>query len=149
MILASNRRAKFDYEIIKKFNAGIVLNGAEVKSVKNSMASIKNAYVVIEKGEAFLINSSIAIWPNAKIENYDLCRKRKLLLNRKEIRELEIGVNSKSMTIVPINLFLQRGKIKITIALARGRKKFDKREAKKREDIERQIKDDQAKRMRF
>ena len=143
---AENRKARFDYEILEKYETGIELLGTEVKSVRGGRMSLEGSFAIIRGGEAFLINSNIPPYQvaNAK-EDYDPLRNRKLILTKKEIRELATNEKNKSLTIVPISVYNKGKKIKVEIALVKGKKKHDKREnIKKREtnrEINRAIKD--------
>ncbi|MFA5999872.1 MAG: SsrA-binding protein SmpB [Candidatus Paceibacterota bacterium] len=136
---AENRKMRFDYEVLEKYEAGIELLGSEVKSVRGGHMSLEGAFVIVRGGEVFLINSNIPAYQakNAPMD-YDPLRNRKLLLTKKEIGELGASEKNKSLTIVPISVYNKNRKIKIEIALVRGKKKHDKRETiKKREtDIE-------------
>lgn len=136
---AENRKARFDYEILEKFEAGIELIGTEVKSVRGGRVSLEGAFVIVRGGEAFLINANIPAYQPANApKDYDPLKNRKLLLTKKEINELADSGKNKSLTIAPISVYNKGRKIKIEIALVKGKKKFDKRETiKKREtDIE-------------
>ncbi|HEY4478149.1 MAG TPA: SsrA-binding protein SmpB [Candidatus Paceibacterota bacterium] len=136
---AENKRARFDYEIQEEYECGIELLGTEVKAVRNGKVSLLGSFVIIRGGEAFLINANVQPYQEANApKDYDPLRNRKLLLTKKEIRELADTEKNKSLTIVPISLYSKNRKIKMDIAVARGKKKFDKRETiKKREtDIE-------------
>ena len=136
---AENKRARFDYEIQEEYECGIELSGTEVKAVRNGKVSLLGSFVIIRGGEAFLINANVQPYQEANApKDYDPLRNRKLLLTKKEIRELADTEKNKSLTIVPISLYSKNRKIKMDIAVARGKKKFDKRETiKKREtDIE-------------
>ena len=136
---AENRKARFDYEVLEKFEAGIELVGAEVKSVRGGQISLEGSFVIVRGGEAFLISDSVPPYHAANgPKDCEPLRNRKLLLTKKEIGELEISGKNKSLTIVPISVYNKGRKIKVEIALAKGKKKFDKRESvKKREtDIE-------------
>ncbi|MFH1611930.1 MAG: SsrA-binding protein SmpB [bacterium] len=138
--LAVNPRAKFDYEIIETYEAGIVLVGHEVKSVKTGKISIKSAYVIISKGEALLINANIPPYqPKNVPAEYQSDRTRKLLLNKSEIKELIGKTQQKGLTLVPIRVYTKKGKIKIEIGLGKGKKKIDKRETIKKRETERDI----------
>lgn len=135
-VYAQNRRAKFDYEIVETYEAGLKLNGNEVKSVKRGRASLKGAFVVPKEGELYLINARIPHYQNHPDITYDERRSRKLLMHEREIAYL-IGKKSHSgLTIVPLSLYPKKGKIKLNVALAKGRKKHDKR----REIAERETK---------
>lgn len=138
-ILADNRKAFFDYEILETLSAGIELLGYEVKSVKHKKATLDGSYVTIRGGEAFLMQASIPPYQAANTpEDYDPLRMRRLLLTKEELRKLTDTDATKGLTIVPIRVYTKDRKIKVEIAVVRGKKKFDKRESiKKREtDIE-------------
>ena len=140
-----NKKLGFNYEIVEKFTAGIELLGTEVKSVKLGRGILDNGFVIIRGGEVFLVNANIpAYQPKNAPRGYDPERPRKLLLTKKEIRKLGVTTNQKGLTIVPVSMYSSGRKVKIDIAVARGKKKYDKREdIKKREaqkDIEREIK---------
>ncbi|MEX0962156.1 MAG: SsrA-binding protein SmpB [Simkaniaceae bacterium] len=142
--LAKNRRAYHDYEIIEDFEAGIVLVGCEVKSLRNHGGSLVDAYVTFKKSEPFLINASIAPYSHGNIYNKEERRDRKLLLHKRESVKLRRALQEKGLAIVPLSLYLKKGRIKVKIGLGRGKKHYDKREAlKTKEDkrrIEREIK---------
>ncbi len=137
---AENRKARFDYEILEKYEAGIELLGTEVKSVRGGRMSLEGAFVIVRGGEVFLINANI---PPYQIKNapkdYDPLRNRKILLTKKEIRELGETEQNKSLTIVPISVYNKNRKIKLEIAKVKGKKKFDKRETLKKRDTDREI----------
>src|SRR6266850_1141502 len=137
---AENRKARFNYEFLEKYETGIELLGTEVKSVRGGQMSLEGAFVIIRGGEAFLINANI---PPYQIKNapkdYDPLRNRKLLLTKKEIAELAGNEKNKSLTIVPLAVYNKNRKIKVEIALVKGKKKFDKRETIKKRDIDREI----------
>ena len=137
---AENRKAYFNYEILEKYEAGIELLGVEVKSVRDGQMSLEGAFVIIRGGEAYLINATIPPYQakNAP-KDYDPLRNRKLLLTKKEISELRGSEKNKSLTIVPISVYNKNRKIKLEIALVKGKKKFDKRETLKKRDTEREI----------
>lgn len=127
-IVATNRKAGFEYFLLEKFEAGLVLNGSEIKSIRAGQISIQESYVDIENGdEAWLVESHIAPYEQANRFNHDPKRKRKLLLHKKEIRELWNNVRIKGMTVVPTRVYLKDGRAKIEIALAKGKKAYDKR----------------------
>ncbi len=137
---AENRKARFNYEILEKYEAGIELLGVEVKSVRNGQMFLEGAFVVIRGGEAFLINSSISPYqPNNAPKDYDPLRNKKLLLTKKEIITLAGSEKNKSLTIVPTSVYNKGRKIKVEIALVKGKKKHDKRESIKKRDTEREI----------
>lgn len=136
---AENRKVFFNYEVVEKYEGGIELLGTEVKAVRAGKVSLEGAFVIVRGGEVFLINANIQPYQANNIsKDYDPLRNRKVLLTKKEIKELADTEKNKSLTIVPISMYNKGRKIKISIALAKGKKKFDKRETiKKREtDIE-------------
>jgi len=135
-----NRKAYFNYEFLEKYEAGIELLGPEVKSIRNGQMSLEGAFVIIRGGEAFLINANIPPYQPANIpKDYDMLRNRKLLLTKKEIKELADTGKNKSLTIMPISVYNKGRKIKMEIVLAKGKKKFDKRETIKKRESERSI----------
>ena len=137
---AENRKARFNYEFLEKYETGIELLGTEVKSVRGGKMSLEGAFVIIRGGEAFLINANIPPFqPKNAPKDYDVLRNRKLLLTKKEIKELAVSGENKSLTIVPISVYNKNRKIKMEIALAKGKKKFDKRETLKKRDTDREI----------
>ncbi|MEX0870015.1 MAG: SsrA-binding protein SmpB [Candidatus Spechtbacterales bacterium] len=138
---AQNRKAAFNYNILKKYEAGIELHGFEVKAIRNSLASLQGAFVVINEGEAFLTNAQIAPYQKANTPaDYKEDRERRLLLRKKELEELEEQSKIKGLTLVPIRLYNKHGLIKLELALAKGKKKYDKRDTIKKRDVEREIK---------
>jgi len=137
---AENRKARFDYEILEKYEAGIELLGVEVKSVRGGQMSLEGAFVIVRGGEAYLINANIPPYqPKNAPKDYDPLRNRRLLLTKKEIAELAGNEKNKSLTIVPISVYNKNRKIKVEIALVKGKKKFDKRETIKKRDTDREI----------
>ncbi|MCL4528294.1 MAG: SsrA-binding protein SmpB [Chloroflexi bacterium] len=129
-VVATNRKAGFEYFLLERFEAGLSLQGSEIKSIRAGQMSIVESYVDIENGkDAWLIEAHIAPYEQANRFNHDPKRKRRLLLHKKEIRELWNGVKQKGMTIVPTRVYLKDGRAKIEIALARGKKAYDKRAA--------------------
>ncbi|MFA5791761.1 MAG: SsrA-binding protein SmpB [Candidatus Paceibacterota bacterium] len=135
-----NRKARFNYEFLEKYETGIELLGTEVKSVRGGQMSLEGAFVIIRGGEAFLINANIPPYqPKNAAKDYDPLRNRKLLLTKKEITELAGSDKNKSLTIVPISVYNKNRKIKVEIALVKGKKKFDKRETLKKRDTDREI----------
>ena len=137
---AENRKARFDYEILQKYEGGIELLGSEVKSVRGGQMSLEGAFIIIRGGEAFLINANIPPYQpkNAGVD-YDPLRNRKILLTKKEIAELGVQTGGKNLTIVPISVYNKGKKIKIGIAQVKGKKKFDKRENIKKRETDREI----------
>lgn len=139
-ILVTNRRAFYQYQILERFEAGIVLTGAEVKSLREGRATLTDSFARIKRNEVFLDNFFIAAYQKAESTNYDPRRSRKLLLKKSQIEHLKQKI-TKSLTIVPLKVYTKlRGLIKIEIALAKGKKKYEKREAKKRKELKREIK---------
>jgi SsrA-binding protein len=140
---AENRKARFNYEILEKYETGIELLGTEVKSVRAGQMSLEGAFVIARGGEAFLINANIPPYqPKNSPKDYDPLKNRKLLLTKKEIAELAGSEKNKSLTIVPISVYNKNRKIKVEIALCKGKKKFDKRETIKKRDTDREIRRD-------
>jgi SsrA-binding protein len=138
-VVANNRKAGFEYFLLERFEAGLALKGSEIKSIRAGQMSIAESYVDIENGhEAFLVEAHIALYEQANRYNHDPKRKRRLLLHKKEIRELWNSVRLKGMTIVPTRVYLKDGRAKIEIALARGKKLHDKRETIAKRDAERE-----------
>ncbi|MCX6757871.1 MAG: SsrA-binding protein SmpB [Candidatus Nomurabacteria bacterium] len=137
---AENRKARFDYEILEKYETGIELLGTEVKSVRGGRMSLEGAFVIVRGGEAYIINSNIPPYQPANAPaNYDPLRNRKLLLTKKEIAELAASEKNKSLTIVPLSVYNKGSKIKVNIALVKGKKQFDKRESTKKRDTDREV----------
>jgi len=132
--LVGNRRAYHDYEIIEPFEAGIVLQGTEIKSIRNHGASLQEAYVKVLSGEVWLVGSTIAPYRFGNIHNHEEKRDRKLLMHKREINRLKTAVQEKGLTIVPLSMYLSKGKIKVRIAIAKGKKNFDKRSDIKEKD---------------
>jgi SsrA-binding protein len=137
-VLATNRKASFEYFLLDKFEAGLSLQGSEIKSIRAGQISIKEAYVDVQDGkQAWLVEAHIAPYAQANQFNHEPRRKRKLLLHKKEIRELWDNVRIKGMTIVPLRVYLKNGRAKIEIALAKGKKAYDKRATIAKRDAER------------
>jgi len=131
--IAVNRKARHDYFILEKYEAGISLLGYEVKSIREGKVNLRDGFVRILKGEAFLFNCHIS--PYSRIQGYeevDPVRTRKLLLNRREIESLTVGLNRKGNTIIPLSLYFKRGKVKVEIGLGQGKKLYDKRQSIKK-----------------
>lgn len=139
MIEIKNKKANFNYFIEDTLEAGIVLKGTEIKSIRNGLANLKDCYAVIKKNEVFLINMYIGKYNNAGIFNHDERRTRKLLLNKREILKLKDKVEISGYTLVPIKLYFKNNKAKILLGIAKGKKNYDKRESLKEKDIKREI----------
>lgn len=140
MALAENRKAFFDYEVLETIEAGIELSGAEVKSVRANAARLDGAYVSVRGGEAFLLQMAIPPYqPSNTPKDYEEQRVRRLILTKPEIRKLADIEAGKGLTIVPIKLYNKGTKIKVALAIARGKKQFDKRESIKKRETDREI----------
>jgi SsrA-binding protein len=137
-VLATNRKASFDYFLLEKFEAGLALQGSEIKSIRAGQISIQESYVDIENGEqAWLVEAHIAPYAQANRFNHEPKRRRRLLLHKKQIRELWNNIRIKGMTVVPTRVYLKNGRAKIEIALAKGKKAYDKRETIAKRDAAR------------
>ena len=134
-----NRRASFDYEILETFEAGIVLTGSEVKSLRDGGASISESFARVKSGEILLEGMNIPVYRQASYNNHEPLRTRKLLLNRREIDQLSAGVEQRGLSIVPLKLYFKEGWAKLLIGLGRGRKRHDKRQQQAAKDAKRQI----------
>jgi SsrA-binding protein len=138
-LIADNRRARFDYEILDTYEAGIQLQGPEVKSLRAGRSSLSDSYATVERGELFLINAYIPEYREANRFNHETRRPRKLLLHRKEIEKLANAVQREGLTIVPLKLFFNpRGRAKVDLALARGKRAHDKRQTQKERSWQRE-----------
>ncbi|NLB71099.1 MAG: SsrA-binding protein SmpB [Chloroflexi bacterium] len=137
-VVSTNKKARFEYFILETYEAGLVLKGTEIKSVRKGQISLQEAYVRTNGSEIWLVGAHIAPYEHASSNQHDPKRDRKLLMHKKEIRKLWDEVRIKGMTIVPIRVYLKAGKAKLEIGLAKGKKQFDKREAIKEKDIERE-----------
>lgn len=135
-MVCQNRRAKRNFDIGSKYEAGLVLRGSEVKSCRAGKAHLNEAYVDMKGGEAFLVNAHIAEYPQASLLNHTPSRQRKLLLQRKELDVLDRQVTQKGMTLVPLTLYFKRGRVKLRFALGKGRGFADKREYIKERDTD-------------
>lgn len=134
-----NKKAFYDYEILEKYEAGIELKGTEVKSLRRGKANLRDSFVRIENGEAYLFNAYIAPYIHGSLFNHEPTRSRKLLLHKSEIKRLFGKAQEKGLTIVPLKVYFnKRGKVKVKIALGRGKKMYDKRETIKRRELERE-----------
>jgi SsrA-binding protein len=137
-IITLNRKASFDYFFKETFEAGIVLKGSEVKSLRAGRVNISEAYAYDHKGELFLVNSHIPSYKESSYNNHDPKRNRKLLLSKKEINKLAGRLNREGFTLIPTKLYFKKGKAKIEIAVAKGKKEYDKRQTKKEKDWNRE-----------
>ena len=136
--IASNRKAYHDYFVLQKIEAGIALTGTEVKSLREGRVNLKDSYVDVQRGEAYLVGAHISPYSHGNRENHDPERKRKLLLHRREIDRLQGQIVEKGLTIVPLRLYFKGGRVKTEIAVVRGKKLFDKRETEKRRELDRE-----------
>lgn len=137
-ILAVNRQASHNYEFLEKFEAGIVLTGTEVKSAREGRVNLKDAYAAVKDGEVWLLNCHISPFSHGNFANHEPLRARKLLLNRSEIRRLIGRTTEKGLTLVPTKVYLKNGRIKCELALSKGKKTYDKREAERQKTIDRE-----------
>lgn len=138
-VLTKNKRASFDYELLERFEAGISLLGHEVKSIKGGHAHFTGSYVNISNGEAWLHHFHIAPFEKSTLDGYEPERTRKLLLHKSEIQKIASALNEKGVTVVPLECGLEKNRIKLSLAIVRGKKKYDKREAIKKRDLTRRI----------
>ncbi len=138
-VVASNRRARREYEILDTFEAGIALLGPEVKSLRNGKASLADGYGVIRRGEVFLINVHIGPYEKAWRENAEPRRERKLLLHRAEISRLQGRVVERGLTLIPLQLYFKNGRAKVELGLCRGKRRYDKRESIRQREMERDL----------
>lgn len=138
-VVATNRKARHDYFLLETYEAGLVLQGSEIKSIRAGQVSIKEAYVRTNGKEAWLVNAHIAPYDPASTQNHDPLRDKKLLLHKKQIEEISGEVRNKGTTIIPIQLYLSRGRAKVEIAVAKGKRQYDKRQAIRKRDSQRDI----------
>jgi SsrA-binding protein len=138
-VVATNRKARHEYFLLDTYEAGLVLKGSEIKSIRAGQVSLAQAYVSVDNNEAWLVNSHIAPYNEASRNNHDPVRTRKLLLHRSEIRKLSDKVRQKGATVVPLRIYLKDGKAKIEIALAKGKKQYDKRAEIAKRDAKREM----------
>ena len=137
-IISNNRKARFNYFFNEFIEAGIVLKGSEVKSLREGKVNISDSYALDHQGEIFLINSHISSYKESSYNNHDPIRNRKLLLNKREINKLIGRINREGFTLIPTKLYFKKGKAKIEIAVAKGKKQYDKRQTRKKRDWERE-----------
>jgi SsrA-binding protein len=147
--LAVNKHVAHDYQILEKFEAGLALQGSEVKSAREGRVSLKESYADVRNGEVFLVKCHISPYEAANIFNHDPLRDRKLLLHRREIRRLAGKIQERGLTLVPTRVWASdRGRIKVDLALVRGKREYEKREAIKKRDVDREIRAEIKKRWR-
>lgn len=138
-LISSNRRARYDYEILDTFEAGLVLQGTEVKSLRDGKASLAEAYARVEGDEIWLVGAHIPEYVHGNRQNHDPTRPRKLLLHRAEIERLRGKVQEKGLTLIPLRLYWKRGRAKLEIALGRGKKEFDRRDDVAKREAKREM----------
>jgi SsrA-binding protein len=141
---ASNRAAFHNYFIEDKFEAGIMLRGTEVKSIRNGRANLKDAYGIVKDGEVFLLNAHIGPYDHGNIFNHDPLRTRKLLMHKQEIRKLIGKTQAKGITLIPLRIYFKNGKAKVELALAKGKQTWDKRETERRRTADKEARDAMA-----
>ena len=134
-----NKRAKFDCFIEEEYEAGIVLTGTEIKSVRNGHCNIKDCYGIVKNNEVFLLNMFIGQYKEGNIFNHSETRSRKLLLHKKEIKKIATAIEQNGLTLVPLKLYFKDNKLKVLLGVCRGKKTFDKRETMKERDIKREV----------
>lgn len=137
--VATNRKARHEFHILETYEAGMELKGSEVKSIREGKASLKESYVVVRKGEAWLKGAHIAAYSHTGYDGHKPIRDRRLLMHKKEIKKIGSKLAEKGLTAVPIRLYFNKGWLKVEVGLAKGKKLFDKRETKKKRDMERDI----------
>ena len=137
--IARNKRARYDYHLLETFEAGLVLQGTEVKSLREGKANISDAYGIVKDGEAFLLNLHISPYERGGYSNHEPARTRKLLLHRKEIRRLIGAVERQGLTLIPLELYFKNGVAKVALALGKGKKLHDKRDTERTRDAEREM----------
>lgn len=132
-----NRKARHEYFIIQSFETGIVLTGTEVKALRQGKANLVDSYANVEKGEVWLMSANISVYEQGNINNHEPTRTRKLLLNKSEIRKLIGKVKEKGLTLIPLRLYFKNGKVKVELAIVKGKKVYDKRESIAKRDFQR------------
>ncbi|HOV29844.1 MAG TPA: SsrA-binding protein SmpB [Candidatus Dojkabacteria bacterium] len=135
----SNKKANFNYQIIESFEAGIMLTGAEVKSIKNNRANLTDSFVKIINGELYLVNADIPRYKYDGRQNYDSRRSRKLLIKKSELIQIQSKIKSKNLILIPLSLYQTRGIIKVQVGLGRGRKKYEKKNREKEKDLNKEL----------
>lgn len=146
-MVAENRRATYDYHIDERVEAGLALTGSEIKSIRGGKVNLRQGYARIERGEAWLLGVHIAPWTHGGYANHEPLRRRKLLLHKGEIVALGTKAAQKGATLVPLRMYLKGGRAKVELGLARGKKRYDKREAIKRREMQREL--EQARKREF
>ena len=134
-----NRQASFNYFVEETYEAGIVLTGTEIKSIRNGNCNIKDCYGIVKNGEIFLLNMYVGQYKEGNIFNHSETRSRKLLLHKKEIKKIEDGIKLKGLTLIPVKLYFKNNILKVSLGVCRGKKDYDKRESIKQRDIKREV----------
>ncbi|MGZ5433273.1 MAG: SsrA-binding protein SmpB [Thermoanaerobaculia bacterium] len=137
-LIASNKKALHDYFIVQKFEAGLMLTGTEVKSLRDGKANLKDSYVIFKDDEAFLFGAHISPYSHGNLQNHEPERTRKLLLHRREIDKLRVQTTEKGLSVVPLRLYFKGSKVKAEIAIVRGKKQYDKRETERKREADRE-----------
>lgn len=137
-LIAANKKAFHDYFVLQKLEAGLVLTGTEVKSLRAGKANLKDAYVIFKDGEAFLFGLHISPYSHGNLQNHDPERTRKLLLHRRELEKIRSQIVEKGLSVVPLRLYFHGSRVKAEIAVVRGKKQYDKRETEKRREADRE-----------
>ncbi|MCI9434690.1 MAG: SsrA-binding protein SmpB [Bacilli bacterium] len=140
MIEIVNRKANYDYQILETIEAGLVLKGTEIKSIRDGKANLKDSYAIVKNNEVFILNMHISQYKEGNVFNHEETRTRKLLLNKKEIFKLRDSIALNGYTLIPLKLYFKNNKAKILIGIAKGKKNYDKRESIKQRDIDREVK---------
>lgn len=143
-----NRKARYEYEILDTYEAGIELKGTEIKSIRNGQANLKDSYAIIKNNEVLILGMHISHYKEGNIFNHDETRTRKLLLHKKEILKLKARLEQEGLTLIPLSLYFKKSKAKLALALAKGKKTYDKKEAIKERDLKRQAQIDLKERSR-
>ena len=138
-LISNNKKAGHDFSLLEKFEAGIVLQGTEVKSLRLGKCSISEAFINIKNGEAWLIGATIAHYSHGNRENHEEQRQRKLLLHKSEIKKIEMEIKTQKVSVVPTKIYFSKGKVKVEFSLAKGKKKFDKRQDEVKKSVERKL----------
>jgi SsrA-binding protein len=139
-IVATNRKALHEFFILDTYEAGIALTGTEVKSLREGRINLKDSYVRVKRGSALLVQAHISPYSHGNRENHDPLRDRQLLLHQQEIRRLVVKVQERGLTVIPLRVYFKGGRAKVEIAVAKGKKLYDKRESKKQADVNREVK---------
>ena len=137
-LIASNKKALHEYFILQKFEAGLMLTGTEVKSLRDGKAQLKDAYVIFKDDEAFLFGAHISPYSHGNLQNHEPERTRKLLLHRREIDKLKVQTTEKGLSVVPLRLYFRGSKVKAEIAVVRGKKQYDKRDTERKREADRE-----------